>query len=455
MAVTADSFGAIRAEIEDIAGDGSAEPDDKVARLRHLAEEAKGIVGLAQRHLADAENLREARASGAAHRVLRAREDADVRREALRRGLASEDELDARGYLSHDELDHLDEEGLLEQRLAELDGTPPPSVAGDPEEEGTEAVPATDVAAVGGGDPEQQLAAAGTLTAATLRAYARAATGGQTTADLYSDGEGTWDASRRDLHRQIIDAFFREPSFSAEAAGGDGAWVPDPAGAALTPGGRREAVFAAGGPASGKNTLLAYLRAEGTAPEGAVMLSLDGVLELIPEGRGSGRAGAYEEAAAIADEVFQRALERGFNATVDGLFAESAASVARRVRALALEGYEVRVLYVDVPTEEALRRMAARAERQGRMMPELVARMGHRDSAATIVGLARMLAEDAAPGVTLEVWDNAQGEDAAGVPRPPRRVYSLQQGQEMVEDPAVWRRVQEKAHERLMGGDAA
>jgi hypothetical protein len=128
--------------------------------------------------------------------------------------------------------------------------------------------------------------------------------------------------------------------------------------------------------------------------------------------------------------------------------------VARRIRALALEGYDVRVLYVDVPTEEALRRMADRAERQGRMMPELVARMAHRDSAATIVGLTRLLSETATPGVTLEVWDNAQGEESAGVPRPPRRVYSLENGQESVEDPAIWRRVQEKANERLLGGAA-
>lgn len=455
MAVSADPFGTLRDELEEIVGDSAIEPGDKVAKLRHLADEAKNFLGVAQRHLSDAENLREARASVGAHRVLRAREDADARKEALKRGLATEDELDALGLMSHDELDRLSEEGLLEQRLAELEGAPPAaaSAAGDPELEGGPDVAQADEPPTG--DPEQALAMAGTLTSDTLQAYASAASGGQSTAARYSDGEGTWDASRRDLHRSIIESFFNEPTFNAEAAGGDGAWVPDPEGEPLSPSGRRETVFAAGGPASGKNTLLAYLRAEAEAPEGAVMLSHDAILELLPEGQGPGRVEGYEEAITLADEVYQRAIERGYNITVDALFAESAASVARRIRALALDGYQVRVLYVDVPTEEALRRMAARAERQGRMMPELVARMAHRDSAATIVGLTRLLGEDATPGVALEVWDNAQGEESSGVPRPPRRVYTMEGGQEQVEDPAIWRRVQEKANERLIGGGAA
>ena len=80
------------------------------------------LLGTADRLLSDAQRQREAIAAGAAVSRMEARENADLREDALEDGDLTPDELNGAGFLSHQELDELAEEGLLEEALGGILG---------------------------------------------------------------------------------------------------------------------------------------------------------------------------------------------------------------------------------------------------------------------------------------------------------------------------------------------
>ena len=95
-------------------------PEERTAKLRVLRDEAEGIVGTIDTYLADSELVREAELMTGDARLVTARTHASIRDELVRRGSKTEAELDEAMILSHEQLDALSEEGLLEAALAEL-----------------------------------------------------------------------------------------------------------------------------------------------------------------------------------------------------------------------------------------------------------------------------------------------------------------------------------------------
>jgi hypothetical protein len=98
----------------------TADPNERRAKLRVLREEAESQLGTIDRHLADTEYQREAEVHAYAAREAMARQNATIREQMIARGFADADEMDQAGLLSHDDLDALSEEGLLEAALEAL-----------------------------------------------------------------------------------------------------------------------------------------------------------------------------------------------------------------------------------------------------------------------------------------------------------------------------------------------
>jgi predicted ABC-type ATPase len=88
-------------------------PAAKIRKLRALRSDFSSLVDRADQYIADAELIREAEARGMMTALVQVRENADMRSVLIERGLADPEKLDELGYLSHEELDRLREEGRL------------------------------------------------------------------------------------------------------------------------------------------------------------------------------------------------------------------------------------------------------------------------------------------------------------------------------------------------------
>ena len=88
-------------------------PAAKLTKLRVLRDEFQSLLTLAEQYIGDTELLREAEASDLTEALFRVRENAYIREELLKRGMADPEDLDELGYLSYAELDRLKEEGRL------------------------------------------------------------------------------------------------------------------------------------------------------------------------------------------------------------------------------------------------------------------------------------------------------------------------------------------------------
>lgn len=120
VSVAVDPLTAIRQQLEDCLADPDLETSERVARLRDLRERIIDLVGVADRYLSSTEQLRESAASAQARDLLWARGNADLRETLIDSGEWEARELDEAGFLSHRELDRLDEEGLLVEAVAAL-----------------------------------------------------------------------------------------------------------------------------------------------------------------------------------------------------------------------------------------------------------------------------------------------------------------------------------------------
>jgi len=152
--------------------------------------------------------------------------------------------------------------------------------------------------------------------------------------------------------------------------------------------GRPTALFLAGGPLSGKDTVLEHLRAESSdlVPDPAVLVSPAEIRELLPEWKPmlEGReANAAEfvsrETCHLARRIVTEAAETGMNLIIDGLGAGAPGAFARRLSAFAAAGYEVSVLLVDAPTELCQHRNVERARRTGLLIDPDELAVAHRD----------------------------------------------------------------------------
>lgn len=136
----------------------------------------------------------------------------------------------------------------------------------------------------------------------------------------------------------------------------------------------------AGGPASGKSTLLAAL----PVPHPHTRVDPDAFKERIPEyaqlvahAEPEAAAVVHEESSDLAAELFRRASAECHDLVVDQVGDGPAGRFVAKLRALVGGGYEIDVAYADVPVEVALDRARRRFRRTGRFVPEPVLRELH------------------------------------------------------------------------------
>lgn len=319
-------------------------------------------------------------------------------------------------------------------------------------------------AATGGlTDAEAHFNEAGRVSQRTLARYVEEAATKPQTTDLYSkigpDGTRVWDESRRQLHEKIIGAMLRErvtdPTtgkqvLSYDAAGADLAPHPD----------GPKVLFSGGGYAAGKGASLKLLAARGELPAGSFTLDPDQIKAELPEFQAmigtdpEANMHVYREAWAIAQEVQARAMQRKVSMVVDGISDTSPEEMGQRAKAFTDRGYDARVVYTDIPTEEALSRAANRAvnakdDSDRRMIPEVIMRSVHRDVASTVPSLPGYLREHNIP-LSVEVYDNNQGKDENGF-RPPKLMHSYDPATqaEQVHDQHLWDSFRNKASEPI------
>ena len=171
----------------------------------------------------------------------------------------------------------------------------------------------------------------------------------------YIDTFGTTDQintpARQKLRREIADKLY-----------GDGAAKKE---------GRVWLVL--GVPASGKSTFSDPL----VEREGALLIDSDEAKKMLPEFSNGLLAGAvHEESAKIADDVLARATANRDNMVLP-LVGKTLSSLQKRIETLNDVGYEVNLIYVDLPIEKAIERTKARFRHTGRLVsPDYLRKVG-------------------------------------------------------------------------------
>jgi predicted ABC-type ATPase len=205
---------------------------------------------------------------------------------------------------------------------------------------------------------------------------------GTSTMDAYYNPEtGEWTPERQVLHDQIVNDIL-EPG------------RPAPAGT------EPEAVITGGLPGSGKSSVLAERAASGQF-DGYVHIDADVIKGMLPEYEGWNAGLLHDESSAIVEEVFQRCVERHMPVMYDATL-RTTRNAAAVVNALEEVGYNTRLIYVDIPIEDSMRRVLNRfASGTGRYVsPFYVATRDGRN----LMSLETLKGEVDA----WEHWDNGQ-----------------------------------------------
>ena len=114
MAATLDPLVAIQTELQVTAADPTLDPLERGLKLRDMRGRLVDLLGSCDELLGRVTRVQESEASEQARHLLWARRNADLRESLLEEGVLSEVDLDGAGFLSHVEIDRLEEEGLLE-----------------------------------------------------------------------------------------------------------------------------------------------------------------------------------------------------------------------------------------------------------------------------------------------------------------------------------------------------
>ena len=301
---------------------------------------------------------------------------------------------------------------------------------------------------------------------ARLLRYAREASSTPTTAEQHAvlDEEGNYvtddqgnvvyDVDRAQLHQAIADMFLRKrrivdgkPQLCAECDYMEGSDDP-------------QVLFSGGGYSSGKGGVVDRLVDEMDA-ENTLVLDPDMIKAYLPEfaatlqGDPEANLRVFEQSWSVAQAIQRRAQEKKLNIVVDGISDGHADEMLARVDSFREAGYESpRVVYVDIPTEEALERAAKRAKEakkpsDRRHIPEPIMRAVHRDVASTIPGVINGAAER---NLRVEVWDNDQPVPPGEKYGAPKRFANYDPAApdaDFVEDRELWDRLRDKAEEPI------
>lgn len=192
------------------------------------------------------------------------------------------------------------------------------------------------------------------------------------TAELYADAEpaspGTlrkvpYSAERTEKHNEIIASFLK------------GKTPPEM---------RPHAVFTAGGPASGKSTMLEHNPGLLPPEENTVHIDPDKIKDLLPEYQELRAAkdryaasAVHQESGDIATRLMFEAMEQGFHVVIDGTGDSDPGSFTKQLQVARDRHYTVDVIYVNAPTDTAVSYAIKRAEEQGRFVPIPVVREQH------------------------------------------------------------------------------
>jgi len=137
--------------------------------------------------------------------------------------------------------------------------------------------------------------------------------------------------------------------------------------------GTPKTLFMAGGSGSGKSTVRDGLEDK---PDDAVIVDPDAIKEMLPEYQemvqeGDKRAAklVHEESSDIAKRLMEEANKRGFNVIIDGTGDSEPGKFSGKVDAAKAAGRDVKVVLVDIDTEEAIKRAMDRAKETGRRVP--------------------------------------------------------------------------------------
>ena len=154
---------------------------------------------------------------------------------------------------------------------------------------------------------------------------------------------------------------------------------------------RPVALFLAGGPLSGKTTVLGSLAAESheLIPSDGVLVDPKLIREQLPEWAEISSARqpdaaerVYEECCDVARQLTAEAVRLRRDLIIDGVGASGERQFAALLETFDAFGYEVRVLLVDAPTATAELRNLARAERDGLLIDREELAAMHREVSA-------------------------------------------------------------------------
>ena len=293
----------------------------------------------------------------------------------------------------------------------------------------------------------------------------------RTTTEQYSmrmsNGEIVWDPARKVIHDKIIDAFFRRRDVNDK--GFEDPNLLSQTNEYLPSQEHPQVFFTGGGYSAGKGRVLYDPNIMGKEiPKDAITLDPDIIKSYLPEYDSlievdpSANMALYEEAWHIAKAIQAEAQRRRVNTIVDGISNTSSEEFLARVKSFSDAGftyddpsigrradgtaYAGRVVYVDIPTDEAIRRAFKRAREakkksDRRYIPEVIMRAVHRDVASTVPGVFEKAAE---AGIRVELWDNTGAT-------PVRVAFTDHNGVLQIEDQKLYDAFLAKAQEDITG----
>lgn len=216
------------------------------------------------------------------------------------------------------------------------------------------------------------------------------------TKSIHTDANGAYTPEREALHHAIIEHFMRHSA----------------------PQEHPQAIFTAGGAASGKSTLAGQKKDDAgnltadnmPVPRGHVYINPDDIKAMLPEYKAlqaSGRSdiaasATHEESSQIARALTVLALDQRRHVVVDGTGNSNVGKFGNKLRAARDLGYSVQARYAHIPVEEAITREKKRAIKSGRKVDESTLRGQHKTVAQSFV-------EDVAsiPGIHVQILSTA------------------------------------------------
>lgn len=457
---------AVQRYVEDTAR--ISDPQERQRALRYIERDLTDLLGRIHTYGTDAGKQLRAQSVRAGREKALAREDAELREELVRRGLATEADLDAIGLVSHETLDEKEADGTLEEWLLQEapllgrgraaarraydknkhpkgpDGrwidtpdapkpvkkrrkgkkpkpvparkspgtaaptkTPKPRPPGGGVDIGKDYKGKPELGEWSDEGVEEQLR--------YVRKYGlnEWPTKGPVAQEVLGDARDT-----QELHTRPVPGNPQKRAYTASRKETHDAWYGErlagPVGQLLGPnhsiteklargevdlsdeekqlirqaarqanGGENPIVlFMAGGPASGKSTVL---EEENIEPTASVTINPDDAKEALPEygqmvnrGEKFAASGVHEESSDMSKHLTHMATDLGLNLVLDGTGDSKRGKFKSKFDSMNAKGYRVRALYVTIPTDLAVVRATRRAGKTGRWVPEPEIRAQHR-----------------------------------------------------------------------------